>query len=137
MSALALRPVADTTRQARLAQIAPGPWPEVGLTARHPGEPVPLLRGSGVTGDRGRVNLVRWTLSDTPHSTLPDHAAVRAPWPGQRGVLMVAGVQEVVGRWHDAQRDAVLGLAAVWARPDGEACASLGGQDGRAVPMPP
>lgn len=137
MSALALRPVADTTRRARLYQITHGPWPEVHLTALHPGDTVSLLRAGGVTGDLGQVDLVRWTLPDTPRRTLPGHAAVRAPWPGQRAVLPVAAVQDVTGRWHDTQRDAVRWLAAVWARTDGELCASVVVEDGLAVSVPP
>lgn len=137
MSVLTLRPVTDTTRRARLYQIAHGPWPEVRLTAFHHGDTVALLRAGGVTGYLGQINLMRWTLPDTPRRTLPGHAAFRAPWPGQRAVLPVAGVQDGTGRWHETQRDAVRWLAAVWARTDGELCASVVVEDGQAVSVPP
>lgn len=137
MSALLLRPVADTSRRARLYQLSQGPWPEVRHDETHPGDTVALLRAGGVTGYLGQVNLARWTLPDTPQTALPGHAAFQAPWPGQRAVVPVAAHRGPAGHWHDTPSDAVLLLAAVWARTNGEICASLVVQGDQAVPVEP
>ena len=136
MSALALRPVADATRRARLYQIAQGPWPDAHLNQLLPGDPVPLLRAGGVTGYLGQVDLARWTLPDTPRDTLPGHAAFRAPWPGQRAVVPVAAHQDVGGHWHDTPSDVVVWLAAVWIRRGGEVQVSVVTHGGQAQPIP-
>lgn len=137
MSALALRLVADTTRRARLYQIAQGPWPTPSEEITRPGGSVAILRAGGVTGYRGQVDRAIWSLPDVPRETLPGHPAFRAPWPGQRAAVVAAACQDAVGRWTDTTSDEVLLLAAVW-EPQGDRVAvGLVSEDGRTLHVTP
>lgn len=137
MSALALRPVADTTRRARLYQIAQGPWPVPVEAITRPGGIVAILRAGGVTGYRGQVDRAIWSLPDVPREALPGHPAFHEPWPGRRAVVVAAACQDAGGVWTDTTSDEVMLLAAVWERQGDRVAAGLVSQEGRAVRVPP
>ena len=127
---LALQPIRDASRIARLAQIAQGPWLLQYQPIVRPGDDVTLLRAGGVTGYRGHVTPGTWGLPDTPRATLAGHPAFQTAWPGQRGVVAASAVQHRAGTWHDTPSGEVLLLAAVWTHHERDVTVSLGVQDG-------
>ncbi|MFC3833535.1 hypothetical protein [Deinococcus rufus] len=136
-SVLALRPVRDASRIARLSQIAQGPWLLQYQPILLPGDDVTLLRAGGVTGYRGHVTPGTWGLPDTPRDTLAGHPAFQTAWPGQRGVVAASAVQHRAGTWHDTPSGEVLLLAAVWTHHERDVTVSLVVQDGLAQTVAP
>lgn len=113
MTRLTLTTQLSTDARAALARIGRGTWPVVTESAEHGGQ-VLLARAGGATGYAVDARVAPWTLPDLEARDLDEVPDVWEPWPGRRGVVVVAAWR-AGARGVEAAASGVLCLAAVWA----------------------